>query len=41
MHADSDRNARSYRTRRGNILIDLLLSLWIVTLFLPMIPTLV
>ena len=41
MHADSDRNARSCRTRRGNILIDLLLSLWIVTLFLPMIPTVV
>ena len=41
MYADSDRNARSHRTRRGNILIDMLLSLWIVTLFLPMIPTVV
>ena len=41
MHAASNRNERPCRTSGGNILIDLLLGLWIVTLFLPMIPTLV
>ena len=42
MHANSDRNARSRgAARSGSILIDLLLGLWIVTLFLPLIPAMV
>ncbi|MCH1940627.1 hypothetical protein [Holdemania massiliensis] len=42
MHAASSRNARSASSARaGSILIDLLLSLWIIALFLPLIPVIV
>ncbi|MFQ8583070.1 MAG: hypothetical protein ACLSA6_11370 [Holdemania massiliensis] len=42
MHAASSRNARSASSiRAGSILIDLLLSLWIIALFLPLIPVIV